>query len=48
MAQTLISGSQQQCISHCILTHWSEHSTTHPEQRDEKYQQCLGACRICS
>lgn len=47
MVQTSISSSQQKCISQCILMHWSEHSTTDPNQRDVKYEECLNACRIC-
>ncbi len=48
MAQSVITDSQQRCVSRCILTHWSEHSTTEPSQREEKYQACLNDCHICA
>jgi len=48
MSPKEISNNDQQCISRCILDHWSEHSKTHPEYRQEAYQQCLGECRVCS
>lgn len=47
MAEKTITNSDQQCISECILKHWSEHSSTPSERRDEAYEQCLSSCRIC-
>jgi hypothetical protein len=47
MAQT-ITNNDQKCISECIVAHWSENSNTPPEERVEKYEQCLTECRICS
>ena len=48
MSQNEISSKEQQCISQCILSHWSEHSKTPLERRDEEYERCLSSCRVCS
>ena len=48
MAQKDISNNDQQCISQCILSHWSEDSQKSAERRDAEYEQCLTSCRICS
>jgi hypothetical protein len=48
MSQQEISRSDQQCISQCIISHWSEHSRTPPERREEEYERCLSDCRVCS
>ena len=48
MAQQEISGKDRQCISECIFKHWSEISRTPLEKRDDEYERCLTACRVCS
>ena len=48
MPQKEISQQDKKCISQCILDHWSEHSRTHPDQRQEAYTQCLSDCRVCA
>ena len=48
MSQQEISGKDQQCISQCIITHWSEQSETPLERRDDEYERCLSECRVCS
>lgn len=48
MSQKKISSTDQQCISQCILSHWSEHSHTPPERRQDEYERCLTTCRVCS
>jgi|GEM_PF-523202 len=48
MSQKEMTSKDQRCISQCIMKHWSEHSSTPPEQREDKYVECLSSCRICS
>ena len=48
MAQQEISSREQRCISECIFKHWSENSTSRPENRADEYEQCLSDCQICS
>lgn len=48
MSEKEISRKDQKCISQCILDHWSENSKTPLERRDDEYERCLSACRICS
>ena len=48
MSQQEISGNDQQCISECIFKHWSEDSQTPLQRRDDEYERCLTACRVCS
>ncbi len=42
-----LSRREQKCIADCIFKHWSEHSKTKPEHRDDAYEQCLTDCQIC-
>ena len=48
MAQQEISGKDRRCISECILKHWSENSRTPLQKRDDEYERCLTACRVCA
>jgi hypothetical protein len=48
MSSKEIPSKDQKCISQCILKHWSEHSATPPERREEAYEECLSSCQVCS
>ena len=48
MAETKISQREQRCISECVFKHWGSGREGDSGERDQKYEQCLTDCNICS
>ncbi|MEJ2037592.1 MAG: hypothetical protein P8X55_01475 [Desulfosarcinaceae bacterium] len=47
MAEAKMTPREQQCISECIYKHWSS-SQDDSQEREQKYEQCLTDCNVCS
>lgn len=47
MVLETLTRLDQACISECIFKHWSEQSTTPPENKQEAYEKCLSDCQVC-
>lgn len=48
MSEKQIPTKDQKCISECIVKHWSQHSRTSPDLREQAYINCLDRCEVCS
>lgn len=48
MAESKMIRREQHCISECIIKHWGPSGKDASEDRDQKYEQCLSDCNICS
>jgi hypothetical protein len=43
-----IKEEEMQCISNCIHRYWNLPDDLIIDDRDQKYEQCLTDCEICS
>ncbi len=46
MENNNIKPNEKECISQCIMKHWSG-SDKRDDNRDERYDKCLTNCDIC-